>query len=89
MWRDEYISIETLLKFCDNSKDHSITPNDFLRMDSIRILKTKKRLILLCVLTMVNFFFAFALHNDTSILNFIVGNCCLITMLRYSYEKDF
>ena len=30
-----YIGIETLLEFCMNSKDHSITPNDFMRMSRI------------------------------------------------------
>ena len=27
-----YIAIETLLNFCENSKDHAVTPNDFMRM---------------------------------------------------------
>lgn len=27
-----YIGIETLLNFCENSKDHAVTPNDFMRM---------------------------------------------------------
>lgn len=27
-----YIGIETLLKFCENCKDHAVTPNDFMRM---------------------------------------------------------
>lgn len=32
-----YIGIETLLNYCQNSKDHSITPNDFMRMNRVRI----------------------------------------------------
>ena len=32
-----YISIETLLNFCENSKDHAITPNDFMRMKRVRM----------------------------------------------------
>lgn len=32
-----YISIETLLNFCENSKDHSVTPNDFMRMKRVRM----------------------------------------------------
>jgi hypothetical protein len=32
-----YIGIETLLNFCENSKDHVITPNDFMRMERTRV----------------------------------------------------
>ena len=32
MDRYGYIGIETLLKFCENSKDHAVTPNDFMMM---------------------------------------------------------
>lgn len=31
-----YIAIETLLDFCENSKDHAVTPNDFMRMARVR-----------------------------------------------------
>ena len=31
-----YIGIERLLNFCENTKDHSVTPNDFMRMPRIR-----------------------------------------------------
>ena len=31
-----YIGIETLLNFCENSKDHSVTPNDFMRMKRLK-----------------------------------------------------
>ena len=31
-----YIGIETLLNFCENSKDHAVTPNDFMRMNRLR-----------------------------------------------------
>ena len=32
-----YIGIETLLNFCENSKDHAVTPNDFMRMPRIKM----------------------------------------------------
>lgn len=32
-----YIGIETLLNYCQNSKDHSITPNDFMRMNRVKL----------------------------------------------------
>ena len=32
-----YIGTETLLDFCKNSKDHAITPNDFMRMSRVQI----------------------------------------------------
>lgn len=32
-----YIGIETLLDFCGNSKDHAVTPNDFMRMKRVRL----------------------------------------------------
>ena len=34
-----YISVDDLQAYCDNKKDHSITPNEFHRMDSIRIVR--------------------------------------------------
>ena len=37
MDRYGYIGIETLLNFCENSKDHAITPNDFMRMKRVRM----------------------------------------------------
>ena len=37
-----YIGIETLLNFCENSKDHSVTPNDFMRMKRVRMPERKK-----------------------------------------------
>lgn len=36
-----YIGIETLLNFCENSKDHSVTPNDFMRMKRVRMPESK------------------------------------------------
>ena len=40
-----YIGIETLLNFCENSKDHSVTPNDFMRMKRVRMPEQKKKWI--------------------------------------------
>lgn len=37
-----YIGIETLLNFCENSKDYSVTPNDFMRMKMVRMPERKK-----------------------------------------------
>lgn len=37
-----YIGIETLLNFCQNSKDHSVTPNDFMRMKRVKVEEPKK-----------------------------------------------
>ena len=37
-----YIGIETLLNFCENSKDHSVTPNDFMRMKRVRMPEGRK-----------------------------------------------
>ena len=37
-----YIGIETLLNYCQNSKDHSITPNDFMRMNRVQIEEPKQ-----------------------------------------------
>lgn len=37
-----YIGIETLLDFCDNSKDHAVTPNDFMRMNRVRVPERKR-----------------------------------------------
>ena len=42
MDRYGYIGIETLLNFCENSKDHSVTPNDFMRMKRVRMPERKK-----------------------------------------------
>ena len=36
-----YIGIETLLNFCENSKDHAVTPNDFMRMKRVRVPERK------------------------------------------------
>ena len=36
-----YIGIETLLDFCENSKDHSVTPNDFMRMKRVQMPERK------------------------------------------------
>ncbi len=36
-----YIAIETLLNFCENSKDHAVTPNDFMRMARVRVPERK------------------------------------------------
>lgn len=36
MDRYGYIGIETLLNFCENSKDHAVTPNDFMRLKRVR-----------------------------------------------------
>lgn len=37
----KYISIDTLQAYCDNQKDHNITPNDFQRMEHIEIVLCK------------------------------------------------
>ena len=36
-----YIGIETLLNFCENSKDHAVTPNDFMRMKRADVTERK------------------------------------------------
>ena len=36
-----YISVDDLQAFCDNSKDHAIMPNDFQRMNQIKIVRCK------------------------------------------------
>lgn len=41
MDRYGYIGIETLLNFCENSKDHAVTPNDFMRMKRVRVPERK------------------------------------------------
>lgn len=33
----KYISVDALQAFCDNQKDHSITSNDFQRMNYIEV----------------------------------------------------
>ena len=37
----KYISVDALQAFCDNQIDHSITPNDFQRMNQIEIVRCK------------------------------------------------
>ena len=37
----KYISVDALQAFCDNQIDHSITPNDFQRMNHIEIVRCK------------------------------------------------
>lgn len=32
-----YIGIETLLEFCRNNKNHCVTPDDFMRMNRVKI----------------------------------------------------
>ena len=32
-----YIKVDDLQRYCDNQKDHSITPNDFQRMNFIEL----------------------------------------------------
>ena len=32
-----YIGIETLLNYCENSKNHAVTPNEFMRMNRVRM----------------------------------------------------
>ena len=32
-----YVGLETLLNFCSNQKDHCVTPNDFMRMNRVKI----------------------------------------------------
>lgn len=36
-----YIAIETLLNFCENSKYHAVTPNDFMRMARVQVPERK------------------------------------------------
>ncbi len=36
-----YIKVDDLQAFCDNQADHSITPNDFQRMNYIEIVRCK------------------------------------------------
>ena len=33
----KYIKVDDLQSYCDNQKDHTITPNDFQRMNQIEI----------------------------------------------------
>ena len=37
----KYISVDDLQAYCDNQKDHSITPNEFQRMNNIEIVRCK------------------------------------------------
>lgn len=37
----KYISVDDLQAYCDNQKDHSITPNEFQRMNHIEIVRCK------------------------------------------------
>lgn len=41
----KYIKVEDLQKFCDNSKEHSITPNEFQRMTQIELPDKHGRII--------------------------------------------
>ena len=41
---DGYIKIRDLLDFCANQKDHSITPNDIMRMNHVGWISVKDRL---------------------------------------------
>lgn len=34
-----YIGIETLLNYCENSKEHAVTPNEFMRMNRVRMVE--------------------------------------------------
>ena len=34
-----YIAIETLLNYCENTKDHAVTPNDFMRMNRVDVVE--------------------------------------------------
>ena len=49
-----YIGIETLLNFCENSKDHSVTPNDFMRMKRVRMPERKKGKWIVYVVSMLD-----------------------------------
>ena len=40
-----YIKVDDLQRYCDNQKDHSITPNDFQRMNFIELPDKHGRLI--------------------------------------------
>lgn len=42
MDKNGYIGIEKVFDFCDNSKDHTATPNDFIRMNRVRVPERKK-----------------------------------------------
>jgi len=37
MFENTYISLGTLLAYCQNSTDHCVTPNDLMRMNVIRL----------------------------------------------------
>ena len=41
----KYIKVDDLQKYCDNQKDHAITPNDFQRMNFIELPDKYGRLI--------------------------------------------
>lgn len=41
---DGYIKVRDLLDFCANQKDHSITPNDIMRMNQVGWISVKDRL---------------------------------------------
>lgn len=34
--------IRRLLNFCENSKDHAVTPNEFMRMPRVRMHKERR-----------------------------------------------
>ena len=37
-----YIAIETLLNYCENTKDNTVTPNDFMRMNRADVVERKQ-----------------------------------------------
>lgn len=41
----KYIKVDDLQRYCDNQKDHTITPNDFQRMNFIELPDKYGRLI--------------------------------------------
>ena len=48
-----YIKIDDLQAYCDNQIDHSITPNDFQRMNSVELVQCKDcRKNMMCEITL-------------------------------------
>lgn len=41
---DKYIKVRDLLDFCANQKDHSITPNDIMRMNHVGWISVKDKM---------------------------------------------
>ena len=41
---DGYIKVRDLLDFCDNQNEHSITPNDIMRMNRVGWISARDRL---------------------------------------------